>query len=187
MLGDKTNMDIQFAILGFLSWQPFSGYDLKKAIAESDLFYWSGNNNQIYKSLVGLHQAGLVTQQVQLQESLPARKVYTITPLGREALRAWLLSAPEPPDFRDTFLIQLAWSEPLTTKELDAQLGRYEEEMDVQLRMRRARAGLADPIPRRSPREALLWKRIAGHMAGWYERELEWVREVRADLRAETY
>ncbi|RPI32756.1 MAG: DUF4180 domain-containing protein, partial [Chloroflexota bacterium] len=42
-------MDIKFAILGYLSWRPFSGYDLKKLFADSAAFYWSGNNNQIYR------------------------------------------------------------------------------------------------------------------------------------------
>ena len=179
-------MDIQFAILGFLSWQPYAGYDLKKAISESDLFYWSGNNNQIYKGLVALHQAGLVSQDVQPQESLPARKVYTITPQGRDALRAWLLTEPELPEFRDNFLIQLAWSEPLSPFELDALLGRYEEEVSVQLRMRLAQSG-AGTAPRRSPREAYLWARIDENMRSWWQHELAWVRDVRAELSSEGY
>jgi DNA-binding PadR family transcriptional regulator len=180
-------MDIQFAILGFLSWQPFAGYDLKKVISESDLFYWSGNNNQIYKALVTLHQEGLVTQEVQPQASLPARKVYTITPTGREALRAWLLSNPELPEFRSNFLIQLAWCEPLSNDEMDGLLSRYADEMDVQLRMRRAQTGLAAQPPRRSPRETFLWAKIGENMTAQYQHELDWVREVRQALRDETY
>ncbi|MBA3075528.1 MAG: PadR family transcriptional regulator, partial [Anaerolineae bacterium] len=72
-------MDLQSTILGLLSWKPFSGYDLKGIISESDLFYWSGNNNQIYKILLELQQAGLVTFEVHEQESLPAKKIYSVT------------------------------------------------------------------------------------------------------------
>ena len=68
-------MDLRSAILGLLSWQPASGYDLKRIISDSDIFYWSGNNNQIYKSLLELLKEGLVTYQVQLQDSLPAKKI----------------------------------------------------------------------------------------------------------------
>ena len=71
-----------FTILGLLSWKPSSGYDLKRIISDSDIFYWSGNNNQIYKSLLELQKEGLVTHQVQLQESLPAKKIYSITEKG---------------------------------------------------------------------------------------------------------
>jgi DNA-binding PadR family transcriptional regulator len=180
-------MDIQYAILGFLSWQPYAGYDLKKVISESDLFYWSGNNNQIYKSLVALHQQDLVTQEVQNQASLPPRKVYTITPKGREVLRAWLLSNPELPEFRDNFLIQLAWSDPLSQAEMDVLLARYEEEMSVQLRMRQSQSGLISPTPSRSAREAFLWARIAENMLAVYQRELDWVREVRKALQNGDY
>ncbi len=66
-------MTIDYAILGLLSWKPLSGYDLKKLFSDSSILYWSGNNNQIYKALIQLHQDGLVSQETQLQESLPAK------------------------------------------------------------------------------------------------------------------
>ncbi len=175
-------MDIQYAILGLLSWQSFSGYDLKKIISDSDLFYWSGNNNQIYHSLISLHKAGLVTQQVQPQESLPAKKIYSITDAGRDALRKWLLSNPELPELHDNFLIQLAWAEPLSGEELDSLLAKYEEEIAVQLRMRQARAAQTGAAPNRSPREHFLWQRINEHLTAAYQHELDWVRLIRKDL-----
>ena len=67
-------MSIRHAILGFLSWQSFSGYDLKKMFSDSTALYWSGNNNQIYTTLVQLREEGLVEQEVQYQASLPAKK-----------------------------------------------------------------------------------------------------------------
>ncbi len=90
-------MDIKYAILGFLSWKPFTGYELKKVITEAEGFYWSGNNNQIYTSLVELHKEGLVINEVQHQERYPSRKVYSITKEGLSALRKWVLSSPELP------------------------------------------------------------------------------------------
>ena len=104
-------MSIKYAILGLLSWRPMSGYDLKKIIAESMSFYWSGNNNQIYKTLVQLHTEGLVDIEVQQQENYPARKEYKISERGAAELRTWVLSAPELTQFRNTFLIQLAWGD----------------------------------------------------------------------------
>lgn len=176
-------MDIQFAILGLLNWQPLSGYDLKKIIAESEVFYWSGNNNQIYNSLVALHKQGLVSQEVQYQESLPAKKIYTITETGRVELRQWLLSNPELPEFRDNFLIQLAFGDELSGDELDALLARYAEEMSVQLQMRRAQMARPSTAPNRTPRERFLWERIEQHLKSLYERELEWVNRLRKDLQ----
>ncbi len=175
-------MDIQYAILGLLSWQPYSGYDLKKIIAESELFYWSGNNNQIYNSLVAMHKEGLVSQEVHLQESLPAKKVYTITPAGQERLRQWLLSNPELPELRQPFLIQLAWADSLSAGELDGLLGRYAEEVAIQLHMRVAEASRAPTAPNRTPREAYLWRKIAEKILAHYQAELDWVQGLRNEL-----
>lgn len=174
-------MDIACAILGLLSWQPFSGYDLKKIIAESDLFYWSGNNNQIYHSLVALHKAGLVTQQVQYQESLPAKKIYTITEAGRAELARWLRADPELPELHSGFLIQLAFAGALPGGALDSLLGKYEEELEIQMRMRQERLRQA-PAAGRTRREQYLWEQIHAHLAETYQHELEWARAVRRGL-----
>jgi PadR family transcriptional regulator AphA len=176
-------MDIEIAILGYLSWKPFSGYDLKKIISESELFYWSGNNNQIYNSLIRLHKEGLVTQQVQYQENLPAKKIYTITGQGLEKLRQWTLANPELPEFRNNFLIQLAWVDSLSSGELDDLLGRYEAEMDIQVRMRKVQAGSQVGVPNRTEREKFLWGRIAENLVAVYQQELDWVRQLRTDLK----
>ena len=40
-------MTIKYAMLGFLSWRPLAGYDIKKLMVDSPVLYWSGNNNQI--------------------------------------------------------------------------------------------------------------------------------------------
>ncbi len=175
-------MDIRYAILGLLSYQPLSGYDLKKIISESNLFYWSGNNNQIYYSLVELHKDGLVSQQVQPQDNLPAKKIYSITEKGREQLHRWAAAAPELPERRHNFLIQLAWTETLSTPELLALLEQYEQEIAVQLRMRQALEGTPAAAPARSAREHYLWSKIDAHMLADYERELAWVRRVRGEI-----
>lgn len=175
-------MDIQYAILGLLNGQPLSGYDLKKIIAESELFYWSGNNNQIYNSLVALHRAGLVTQDVQPQAALPARKVYTITEAGRAALRAWLLSEPELPEARAPFLIRLAFTGPLDGGELLDLLARYEDEVRVRLQMLRAAPGLG-PLPAaNNPRQQRVLLRVGEALVDGWQRELDWARALRAEL-----
>ena len=175
-------MTIQYAILGLLSWQPLSGYDLKKIFADSAILYWSGNNNQIYKALVQLHAEGLVTQEIQYQEFLPAKKTYTITEKGRAALKAWVLSTPELPEVHNTFLIQLSWADFLTEEELGALLRHYEEEVQVQLLMQQEKARRMEPSSARTPREAYLWEMTLKNIISVYENELAWVRQVREGL-----
>ena len=175
-------MTIEYAILGFLSWWPLSGYDLKKMFTDTMFIYWSGNNNQIYKTLVELRQAGLVASEVQVQESGPARKVYTITSKGRSKLRQWLLSAPEPPQLRNSFLIQLAWADQLPPDELDTLLANYENEVQAQALMYREQKRRNRINPARTPREAYLWGAIADNWITFYENELAWVRNLRQEL-----
>jgi PadR family transcriptional regulator AphA len=178
-------LSIQYAILGFLSWRSLSGYDIKKLIEESPILYWSGSNNQIYRTLVELHNEGLVTCEVQPQEHLPTRKVYTISEKGRSALRAWLLSSPELPLLRNAFLVQLTWADALTSAELDGLLARYEHEVEMQWLMCRERTRRDEGSTPRTPREAYVWQAIAEHHCDFYAQEVAWVRKVRAELAGE--
>lgn len=178
---------IKYAILGILSYQPQTGYDLKKRFADSAALYWSGNNNQIYRTLLELLDSGLVTNEVHLQEKLPAKKVYSITEKGRQELKAWTQSAPEPPEFRNTFLIQLMWADQLSTEELDGLLAGYEQAVQVQLLMQREKARREPMFTSRTEREALLWNSITANIAGAYECELQWVRQLRAKIRGNSH
>jgi DNA-binding PadR family transcriptional regulator len=177
-------VSIKYAILGYLSWRAFSGYDLKKLIADSVAFHWTGNNSQIYTSLVELHREGLVTQELQPQEHYPTRKVYTITERGLADLRAWLATTPELPQLRNGFLTQLAWADCLTALELDALLGKYETEVQMQLLMCREQERRGSVGPTRTPREAYLWRILAENRIGFYEHELAWAQQARNALAA---
>jgi DNA-binding PadR family transcriptional regulator len=177
-------MSVKHAILGFLSWKPLTGYDLKKLFTESVLFPWSGNNNQIYRTLSQLHKDGLVTRQVQHQENYPSRKIYTLTEDGRSELRAWVLSSPELPQLRNPFLVQLAWADMLDPGELDALLAHYEDEIRGQLLTCQEQARRKTIDPARTPREAYLWEAMAENWITFYERELQWVRNTRAGIPA---
>jgi DNA-binding PadR family transcriptional regulator len=176
-------MDLRSAILGLLSWKPAAGYDLKRIVSNSDIFYWSGNNNQIYKSLLELQKEGLVTYQVQLQESLPAKKIYSITDKGLAELHQSLLASPQVPELHKSFLIQLAWAEALTDEEILSLLTSYEEEIANRLQMYQAQVARPGNSPNRSKRESYLWKRISENLVDAFQTELDWVRQTQQELR----
>lgn len=83
-------MSLDHAILGFLNYCPISGYDLKKVFDISVRHFWSADQSQIYRTLARLAESGLVTCEVVEQDSRPDRKVYFITPKGREELHRWM-------------------------------------------------------------------------------------------------
>lgn len=189
-------MSIDHAILGLLSLNPLSGYDIKKMFEGSAALYWSGNNNQIYKTLIKLHELGWVSRETQIQEGAPARKIYSITDKGLEELRRWAFSNPEVPQIRNSFLIQLAWADLLTPNEIDDLLGRYESELRVQLTMlhfqKQQQNVSPSGIPRdnyinvslaRTPRETFLWNMILENWISFYQVELDWVCKLRTELQ----
>lgn len=176
-------MNIRCAILGLLSWKPSTGYDLKKIFEESSILYWSGNNNQIYRTLIQLHNDGLVDSQVQHQESSPSRKVYSITDKGQAELRQWILSTPEAPEFKKSFLIQLAWADRLSKEELDGLLSKYEEEIKIQLALQQEKRKRGIYVPNRTPRETYIWDMIFENIISSYRNELAWIGKIRRELQ----
>jgi DNA-binding PadR family transcriptional regulator len=78
-------MDIKSILLGFLTRQSLTGYEVKKRFSISFSFFSGLSYGSIYPALKKLEKEGLVTQRLEIQDGAPNRKVYTITPAGREA------------------------------------------------------------------------------------------------------
>jgi len=175
-------MNIKYAILGFLSWRSMTGYDLKKLFTDTDFIYWSGNNNQIYRTLVQLRKEEMVTNEVHFQDKYPARKVYTITEAGLSELRKWVTSSPDPPQLRNTFLIQLAWADQLDQDELTSLVDKYEEEIHMHMLMCEEKERRKIDHPSRTPRENYLWKKIHENIIASFQQELRWVRDLKQGL-----
>ncbi len=62
-------MSLKHAILGFLSFKPLSGYDLKKAFDKSVHHFWPANQSQIYRTLSQMTDEGLIEKEVIERES----------------------------------------------------------------------------------------------------------------------
>lgn len=176
-------MSIHYAILGILSYQSLTGYDIKKVMQESPFMYWSGNNNQIYKALVELHDKGLITGEVCHQNGSPSKKVYSIAPSGLAELKKWSLTMPEAQDSKNAFLVQLAWTWQLSYAELDALLEEYQREVTGRLALTEHKGRTGGFFPDRTPRERAVWRLISENVAGAYRQELSWIANAREVLR----
>ncbi|MFC4768365.1 PadR family transcriptional regulator [Effusibacillus consociatus] len=80
----------RYAVLGMLSLEPMSGYDIKKKIHRGIGEFWSESFAQIYPILKQLVEEGYAVCQIEDQEGKPDRKVYSITEAGRDELMKWL-------------------------------------------------------------------------------------------------
>jgi DNA-binding PadR family transcriptional regulator len=96
------------AILGVLTIDAMSGYDLKKAIDASVGYFWGPAKSGIYAVLPRLVASGLATSREVAQSGRPDKRVYRITAAGRRALRSWIAETPAPPDpDRNPLLLKL--------------------------------------------------------------------------------
>lgn len=171
-------MSINYAILGMLSYKSMTGYDLKKVIQDSTFMHWSGNNNQIYKSLTELLNKGLVTNEVKHQDGSPTKKIYMITNEGVAALKEWVLSPNELGEIKKPFLVQLAWSKQLNTSELNILIDGYENQIKIQLLMTQTNKD-KDFSPNRTELETTIWSFINDNIRRTYENELRWIEDLR--------
>ena len=130
-------MSLKHAILGFLSYLPLSGYDLKKAFDNSIQHFWPANQSQIYRTLAELEEGGFVTKEVIEREERLDVKIYHGTEAGRAELHQWLSHPLPERDDREPFLIQVYFSGQLNDvealhifrqklREIEEQLSVYE-------------------------------------------------------------
>src|SRR5918994_124896 len=88
-------MSLRHAILGFLSVQPMSGYDLRKTFAASVGHFWTADQAQIYRTLARLMADRLVKAHHIEQRGKPDRNEHLLTDAGRRELAAWLAAPAE--------------------------------------------------------------------------------------------
>lgn len=185
-------MAIQQIILGFLQDGAKSGYTLKKEIVAVPFFHSTANNNQIYTALLQLHRAGLVEVALHVKEKGAASKLYSLTPAGEEALRAWVVAPPEGAEYYSYFHQQLAFAHTLHEEEITGLFAAYETKIktalaiaqEVQLRFGKAQP--ANPENITAQRRALLWAAILEQGKQIYELELAWLQQTRETLFALT-
>jgi DNA-binding PadR family transcriptional regulator len=78
------------ALLGLLSLEPMSGYDIRQMISRSIGYFWSESYGQIYPGLKLLADDGLIAKKTERRQGSPDRHVYSLTAAGRRQLRRWL-------------------------------------------------------------------------------------------------
>ncbi len=79
-----------YALLGLISQQPLSGYDVKKIFATTPMAGFSDSPGAIYPALRRLEKVGLVRSEVKQMTGLRQRRVFRITPKGLASLKAWM-------------------------------------------------------------------------------------------------
>ncbi len=103
----KTPNKTKFAILGLLTIEPLSGYDIKKFIDQTLSYFWAESNGQLYPALQELTKSKWISLKKPSFKEKKARKLYSITDLGLLELKKWLRSEEEKSVHRDEGLLKL--------------------------------------------------------------------------------
>src|SRR5262250_2243460 len=110
-------MSLPHVLLGLLSEQPRTGYELERVMrAELDSI-WRAEYSQIYPELARLRRSGFVFLRVLGPRRGPRRNLYRITAAGRRELRRWVAEPAPAARARDDGLARMAFLEVLTLEE----------------------------------------------------------------------
>ncbi len=105
-----------YVILGMVSREARSGYEIKAAVDGSTRFFWAASYGQIYPELKRLSEAGLV-EGSDAPRGERKRTVYAITDEGEAELVEWLRRPPETAEMREEGLLKLFFSDLLEPEE----------------------------------------------------------------------
>lgn len=96
------------SILGFLSLQERSGYEIRQAARRN--LAWRVSDGQLYPQLRHLHAAGMI-EPAGPPDSRHARQRWRLTPAGHEALREWVTGDEDQLQMRDENLTKLLFAD----------------------------------------------------------------------------
>lgn len=170
------------AILGFLTWCPMSGYDIKKAIEDSTSNFWSESYGQIYPILKRLAQEGLVTQSSLTTQGGRDRHVYAITETGQAELRRWLSEPTEPHVVRNELLLKLFFGSQVSAETNIRQIERFREAQQQDLE-RYAKIRTTLTTQQKNSSDSAYWLMALRFGEGQKQAMLTWCDETLAELQ----
>ena len=179
-------MSLEHAILGFLNYKPFSGYDLKKLFDTSVRHFWAADQAQIYRTLSRLSEQQLAAIEVVAQDNRPNRKMYSITEKGRQALREWLSAELPLGGSRSAAMIQVFFAAQLEDEQILEMFERAADLMRGLLKIYHEIPRLVEPYKEMvdSPRETFFWMLTLECGVTMANAQLHWVENVMRRIRA---
>lgn len=178
-------MSLDFALLGFLNYHPYTGYDLKKIFDTSVRHFWPADQSQIYRTLARLTEQGLAEMEKVPQQDRPDRKVYHITEAGRAELLKFLAGSPPMGEPRSAPLIQIFFAGQLGDEEILAKFEGFAAMMRAILSQYDQVPGMLGPFQEEitSPREHFFWLLTLENGIRNMRANLEWAESVIERIR----
>lgn len=128
----KENKTI-YVILGFLSHEDLTGYDIKKRIDSSLGYFWGAGFGQIYPTLRLMEENGWVKKRSEISGRKLERIIYSITEEGRKQVINWLSLPVENEYVKYEILLKLFFGKMLETEKNIENISVFKEKYDRQL------------------------------------------------------
>jgi DNA-binding PadR family transcriptional regulator len=168
-------------LLGLLTVEPMSGYDLGQTIRGSIGHFWNESYGQIYPNLKKLSADGLVASKTEKQKGKPDRHIYSITKMGRERLAKWLAVPPQAEIPRNELLLKLFFGAQLAP---EISIGYVERMAESERRSLQHIQRAAKEIAKNQQYpDAPYWKMAARFGEIELEAHLRWGEETLAELK----
>ncbi|MEK4663609.1 PadR family transcriptional regulator [Priestia sp. FSL H7-0729] len=102
---------LKYAILGLLSKEPMTGYDIGKEFSKDLGEFWTAKHSQIYPELKKLLSEELIVYEIQISGEILEKKLYSITEKGKLDFVQWLKKEePIEPTPKDVFRLRMYFS-----------------------------------------------------------------------------
>lgn len=124
-------------ILGLLSHESLTGYEIKKRIDTRLKLFWSASYGSIYPTLNSLEKEKKVTKSG-ASKGGREKYIYTITEQGRDSLREWLEKPVVKDEFRYETLLKLFFGNEIGEEVTIEHIQNFQDKIQEQLPFLRA-------------------------------------------------
>ncbi len=119
-------------ILGLLSHEELTGYEIKKRMDTSLKYFWGASYGSIYPTLSGLVERGLAIKRED-GDSSRGKLIYTITEAGHAYLEGWLTLPAEKDELRYETLLKLFFGSEAGAEQTLSHIEAFREKIEQEL------------------------------------------------------
>lgn len=167
-------------ILGLLSHESLTGYEIKKRIDTMLKYFWSASYGSIYPTLSALVQEGFVTK-MDMVENGRDKIIYTITDTGRAHLKEWLAVPVKKDELRYETLLKLFFGSVAGPQISLEHIENFEEKIKGELQFLQGAVKVLEGIQEDDTHKYYLLTAMFG--AKVYQAYLEWCHEAKKILK----
>lgn len=174
---------IDMVILGLLSHETLTGYDIKKRIDGAISFFWKGSFGNIYPALQDLEKQGSIIKKDASTGGRP-KNTYQITNKGIKILTAWIEDEAASNDLRYESLLKLFFGGSGSKEVSVRNIELFEKKIQKDLRLLKSYCDVLKDEP--DNKDHLHYYLTASFGVDTYEAYLKWCSKAKRMLKKGT-